>query len=178
MCGLNTETRQIVTPLRLIFWGGIICVLDFTVSDTVNGHGWKVDLISDFVGKLKGSCSYFINNEIANRKVLAWQNGYGRSHEDQADRVGLRYAYEAGYDITRGPELWRRFARKYGQENADHVLDMLFGNYTHLCLLASTSADLDACRDEAREVAAFCAERWNMSLTSFPCRSKPPPPCP
>ena len=50
----------------------------------------------------------------------AWQNGYGRSHEDQADRVGLRYAYEAGYDITRGPELWRRFARKYGQENAVH----------------------------------------------------------
>ncbi len=52
--------------------------------------------------------------------ALAWQNGYGRGHEDQADRVGLRYAYEAGYDITRGPELWRRFARKYGQENAVH----------------------------------------------------------
>jgi len=34
-------------------------------------------LISDFVGKLKGSCSHFINSEIANRKVLAWQNGYG-----------------------------------------------------------------------------------------------------
>jgi len=34
-------------------------------------------LISDFVGKLKGSCSHFINNEIANRKVLHWQNGYG-----------------------------------------------------------------------------------------------------
>jgi predicted Zn-dependent protease len=26
----------------------------------------------------------------------AWQNGYGRSLEDQADRVGLRYAFEAG----------------------------------------------------------------------------------
>ncbi len=52
--------------------------------------------------------------------ALAWQNGYGRSHEDQADRVGLRYAYEAGFDITRGPQLWRRFAQKYGQENAVH----------------------------------------------------------
>ena len=29
----------------------------------------------------------------------ALKNGYGRGMEDQADRVGLRYAYEAGYDI-------------------------------------------------------------------------------
>jgi hypothetical protein len=37
--------------------------------------------------------------------------------EDQADRVGLRYAYEAGYDITKGPRLWNRFAKKYGEGN-------------------------------------------------------------
>jgi Zn-dependent protease with chaperone function len=42
-------------------------------------------------------------------------NGYGRDLEDQADRVGLRYAYEAGYDITKGPRLWNRFAKKYGE---------------------------------------------------------------
>jgi predicted Zn-dependent protease len=48
--------------------------------------------------------------------AVAWQNGYGRDLEDQADRVGLRYAYEAGYDVSRGPELWRRFARKYGEK--------------------------------------------------------------
>lgn len=44
---------------------------------------------------------------------LAWLNGYGRKAEDQADRVGLRYAYEAGYDVSRGPALWRRFSEKY-----------------------------------------------------------------
>jgi Zn-dependent protease with chaperone function len=59
---------------------------------------------------------------------LAWQNGYGRSHEDQADRVGLRYAYEAGYDITRGPSLWRRFAQKYGQEDA--VQNFFFSDHS------------------------------------------------
>jgi len=46
--------------------------------------------------------------------ALAWSSSYGRSHEDQADRVGLRYAYEAGYDVSRGPTLWARFAKKYG----------------------------------------------------------------
>ena len=45
--------------------------------------------------------------------TLAWVNGYGRSAEDQADRVGLRYAYEAGYDVSKGPKLWHRFAEKH-----------------------------------------------------------------
>jgi hypothetical protein len=47
----------------------------------------------------------------------AYRSGYGRGMEDQADRVGLRYAYEAGYDITKGPRLWNRFARRYGEGN-------------------------------------------------------------
>jgi putative transposase len=34
-------------------------------------------LISDWIGKLKGASSYYINHEIANRKLLEWQEGYG-----------------------------------------------------------------------------------------------------
>jgi putative transposase len=34
-------------------------------------------LISEWIGKLKGACSHFINHEIVNRKVLEWQTGYG-----------------------------------------------------------------------------------------------------
>jgi predicted Zn-dependent protease len=59
---------------------------------------------------------------------LAWQNGYGRKQEDQADRVGLRYAYEAGYDVTKGPRLWQRFARKYGEPDA--VQGFFFSDHT------------------------------------------------
>ena len=33
--------------------------------------------ISDWIGKLKGGCSHFINHEITNRTVLEWQSGYG-----------------------------------------------------------------------------------------------------
>jgi predicted Zn-dependent protease len=58
----------------------------------------------------------------------AWSNGYGRDLEDQADRVGLRYAYEAGYDITKGPRLWQRFAKKYGEPGK--VANFFFGNHS------------------------------------------------
>ncbi len=60
--------------------------------------------------------------------ALAWKNGYGRDLEDQADRVGLRYAYEAGYDVTRGPALWNRFARKYREKPA--ALNFFLGNHS------------------------------------------------
>jgi putative transposase len=34
-------------------------------------------LVSEWIGRLKGACSHYINKEIANRKVLEWQTGYG-----------------------------------------------------------------------------------------------------
>ncbi|MBL7134408.1 MAG: IS200/IS605 family transposase [Phycisphaerae bacterium] len=35
------------------------------------------ELISEWIGKLKGASSCFINHEIATRQVLQWQAGYG-----------------------------------------------------------------------------------------------------
>ena len=58
----------------------------------------------------------------------AWASGYGRSHEDQADRVGLRYAAEGGFDVSKGPQLWNRFAEKYG--NSPKVLNFFFGDHS------------------------------------------------
>jgi Zn-dependent protease with chaperone function len=60
--------------------------------------------------------------------ALAWSNGYGRDLEDQADRVGLRYAYEAGYDIRKGPALWEKFARRYGDSN--RVANFFFSDHS------------------------------------------------
>ena len=60
--------------------------------------------------------------------TLALTNGYGRELEDQADRVGLRYAYQAGYDVARGPELWRRFAKKYGDRGT--VTNFFFSDHS------------------------------------------------
>ena len=33
--------------------------------------------ISEWIGKLKGASAYYVNNEVATRKVLEWQSGYG-----------------------------------------------------------------------------------------------------
>ena len=34
-------------------------------------------LVSDWIRKLKGGSSFYINHEIVNRKLLDWQDGYG-----------------------------------------------------------------------------------------------------
>jgi len=65
---------------------------------------------------------------LAGLAATAYASGYSRGMEDQADRVGLRYAYEAGYDVTKGPRLWNRFARKYGEGNK--VVSFFFGDHS------------------------------------------------
>lgn len=60
--------------------------------------------------------------------VTAFGSNYSRDQEDQADRVGLRYAYEGGYDVAEGPRLWGRFGEKYG--NGDKVTNFLFGGHS------------------------------------------------
>ena len=58
----------------------------------------------------------------------AWVNGYSRDQEDQADRVGLRYAYEAGYDVRKGAAIWQRFGARYGQ--GDRFTNFFFGDHS------------------------------------------------
>jgi Zn-dependent protease with chaperone function len=58
----------------------------------------------------------------------AWMNGYGRELEDQADRVGLRYAYQGGYDVARAPQVWQRFLEKYGER--DRVTNFFFSDHS------------------------------------------------
>lgn len=47
----------------------------------------------------------------ARLSLLAWGSGYSRDLEDQADRVGLRYAYEGGFDVERAIDMWTRRSR-------------------------------------------------------------------
>jgi Zn-dependent protease with chaperone function len=76
-----------------------------------------------------------ITETAAGLAASAWSNGYGREMEDQADRVGLRYAWEAGYDVTKGPALWRRFAKKYGEGSA--ALNFFFSDHSQAAARAA-----------------------------------------
>lgn len=44
------DIKSAILPLRFIFWGGLLCVLDFSFSSTVNGSGFEFDILNDAVG--------------------------------------------------------------------------------------------------------------------------------
>lgn len=60
--------------------------------------------------------------------MTATLSNYSRNHEDQADRVGLRYVAEAGFDVRKGPALWARFRQKYGETNT--VMNFFLGSHS------------------------------------------------
>jgi Zn-dependent protease with chaperone function len=52
---------------------------------------------------------------------------FSRDHEHQADRVGLRYAHEGGFDVRKAPRLWERFRERHGED--PRVLNAVFGSH-------------------------------------------------
>jgi hypothetical protein len=44
--------RQAIVPLRLIFWGGLLCIFDIAFTTRVNGQGFKFDILNDAVGMI------------------------------------------------------------------------------------------------------------------------------
>ena len=60
--------------------------------------------------------------------LSALMTGYSRDYEDQADRVGLRYVYEAGFDPTKAPGLWEKFKQKYGE--TDKITNFFTGDHS------------------------------------------------
>ncbi len=58
---------------------------------------------------------------------------------------------------------YRSYVDQFGVENADMLIEMMYGRYRHLCFVAHTQADLDEYRSRALEVAEFCAQRWGMT---------------
>ncbi len=50
---------------------------------------------------------------------------------------------------------------KYGEQEADWLMDTQYQHYRRIALVAHTQEDLDAYRQPAREVAEYCS-RWGM----------------
>lgn len=66
--------------------------------------------------------------EIANLIINASVSGYGRAHEDQSDRVGLRYLVDSGYDPREAPKVWDIFNAVYG--DTDPVTNFFYSNHS------------------------------------------------
>jgi predicted Zn-dependent protease len=49
----------------------------------------------------------------------AVRNGYSRSLENQADRIGLEYMVKAGYDPRQAPQLWKQMTKAYGLQTTN-----------------------------------------------------------
>ena len=88
--------------------------------------GGQVAMIG--ASRIGSSVGRTVAQQAASLGYSAFNNSYSRDYEDQADRVGMRYAYEGGYDETKGPELWRKFAAKYGDQSK--VENFFFGNHS------------------------------------------------
>ena len=123
-------------------------VLGHEVAHATHEHSARQAKKSVFAG-LAGQAAAFGSGYIKNDtgRALAQQatslgvttvgNVYSREDEDQADRVGLRYVYEAGYDYRKAPGLWDKFAKKYGDQ--DKVTNFFFGDHS---LSAKRAKDL------------------------------------
>lgn len=58
------DVRKAVKPLRLIFWGGLLCIFDFTFGQTTNGRGFRCDILNDAVGAFLIAWGVFALAEI------------------------------------------------------------------------------------------------------------------
>jgi Zn-dependent protease with chaperone function len=65
---------------------------------------------------------------LTEQAFSAWANGYNRELEEQADRVALRYAYEAGFDVSQAPNLWRRTRARDGER--DRLANFFVGRHS------------------------------------------------
>lgn len=113
-------------------------------------RGAKSDMWLQVLGLGVAAAAEAIKNDVlrstAQIAALATMSAalskYSRNYEDQADRVGLRYVHEAGYDVKRGPGLWARFREKYGD-----------GNKLVTFFVGSHSRPTDRIRNIEREIA-------------------------
>jgi hypothetical protein len=144
----NKEWNAMAAPNGAIFvFTGLMDAVDDDELAVVLGHelahathehsrkSFKKDLPLLLGAMIVAGAAESVDNGVARTAVqvgayltyAALSSGYGREQEDQADRTGLRYAYEAGYDVARAPGLWHRFAEKYG--NGNKVVNFFFSDH-------------------------------------------------
>jgi predicted Zn-dependent protease len=69
-------------------------------------------------------------------------NGHGRDLEDEADRVGLEYMVDAGYDPFQAPQVWKVFNQHSGDQSA--VTNFFFSDHsTHRARISNLTREIN-----------------------------------
>jgi hypothetical protein len=96
----------------------LAAVLGHEVAHVTNEHARKSNeskLV--MAGKVLGAVGVETKGTLVEMGLGLFANKFGREMEAQADRVGLMYMYEAGYDPREAPKVWRELT-KLVKENA------------------------------------------------------------
>lgn len=89
--------------------------------------------------------------------------GSYRAYMDQFEAVPGTYYLTKGW-LESGSDPFKEYQKaveKYGQKDAEWILDMQYQHYERLVLVAHSAEDLEAYRPRALQVAEFC-QRWGM----------------
>jgi Zn-dependent protease with chaperone function len=69
-------------------------------------------------------------------------NGHGRDLEDEADRVGLEYMVDAGYDPFQAPQVWKVFNQQTGDQSS--VTNFFFSDHsTHRARISNLTREIN-----------------------------------
>jgi predicted Zn-dependent protease len=75
--------------------------------------------------------------------ISAAVNGHGRNLEDDADRIGLHYMVDAGYDPYEAPVVWQRFNEHVQDQNA--AANWFFSDHsTHKARISNLTQEINA----------------------------------
>ena len=74
---VHDNARTAISSLRLIFWGGLLCIFDIAFTMRSGHSGYRLDLLNDFVGMIMIGCLYIIVDRlivqpIENVTVARW----------------------------------------------------------------------------------------------------------
>jgi Protein of unknown function (DUF1638) len=102
---------------------------------------------------------------------------YERYMQAFSDEPGTYYVTKGWLESGSHPlKEYRELLEKYDQADADWIIDEEYKNYKRLAFVAPDQAELDAYREQALEVADFCAARWGfhyeeiIGSSEFICR--------
>jgi len=87
---------------------------------------------------------------------------YKSYREEFAKEPGTYYLTKGWLESGSDPlKEYHEVKEKYGEEDAQWIMDTQYQHYKRLALVAHTQSDLEAYRPQAKEVAEYC-QRWDM----------------